>query len=367
MNRSYSSRVLAGLTGTNPRGVNTSLLDLVHGKSISFDRNNKSIVLFIVFKTNLFVYLKHVGLLSTSQSNVKRIRVDYIDENQLLIRTQSIDYSTNQTRTMPVEDVSALKITIEETYDGRAAENVRLTVRGCFGIRRRSATSSTVSTTTTTATTTPSKKTQRSFLRDYRSHAFRLAPCHHINLMSNRTLAAKIVAYVAGTNPISSSIFDYFQSSTMVSYNETRPTLIVLFKSNIYVDLKSISLTNNQSNVREYQIDLFDQNRTIVQTIVFNQQLKQSIDDYHVPISALQITYLNTIDGQSPRNIQLNIVGCFGIDPSMPIETTTSRPIETTMISTTTTTTQEEFNSTRKSRCFGFIRHSMDCFSSRLQ
>ena len=153
MQEPYSSKTLAGLSGSNPRGVNASLLDLIHGKSVSFDASAEPAVLFVIFKPALFVYLKHVGLSPLVKSNVKRLRIDYLDDNQLLIRTFHLDYSTNQTRLQPMDDINAVKITVEETFDGKAAENVRLTVQGCFGIQRSTATT----TQPTTSTSTPSR------------------------------------------------------------------------------------------------------------------------------------------------------------------------------------------------------------------
>ncbi|CAF0896589.1 unnamed protein product [Rotaria sordida] len=308
MQEPYSKETLAGLSGTNPQGTNSSLLDLIYGKSISFNENEQKIILFAIFKSNLFVYLKYVGLLSISDTNVKRIKIEYLDKNQLLIRTIFVDYSNEQKIMEPMQNVGSVKITIEETYDGKSAKNVRLSIRGCFAIQPRS---------TTTIQPTISTPTA----------------CHHLNLMSNKPVATKAIAYIAGTNPKSSSIFDYFNSSTSISYLTSHPTFIIVFKTNIYVELKSILITNNETNVREYQIDLIDNDRTILQTLIMDTQHQQSNVNFHVPIAALQITYLTTTDEQTPRNIILNIDGCFGINLSptttatTPVMTTTQQPL----------------------------------------
>jgi len=152
MQEPYSKKTLAGISGTNPQGTNSSLLDLIYGKSISFNENETEIVLFIIFKSNLFVYLKYVGLLSLSESNVKQIQIEYLDKNQLLIRKIFVDYSNNQTIIEPIEDVGSIKITIQETFDKKSAKNVRLSIRGCFGIQPSTTIQPTISTTTPSKT-----------------------------------------------------------------------------------------------------------------------------------------------------------------------------------------------------------------------
>jgi hypothetical protein len=307
MQAPYSEKTLAGLSGTNPQGTNASLLDLINGKSISFDETNNEIVLFVIFKPNLFVYLKYVGISSLSESNVKQIKIEYLDQNQLLLRKIFVDYSNNQSTIEPIDGVGSLKITIEETSDGKPAKNIRLSIRGCFGIQPQS----TTVIQPRILTTTPKPST----------------PCHDLNLMSNQPVARKVIAYIAGTNPISSSIFDYFNSSTSISYTNSSPTFIIVFKTNIYVELKSILITNQQTNVRKYKIVLIDYDQTILQTIIIDTQQNRSNINFDVPVGGLQITYLETTDGQAPRNIILNIDGCFGINLSVTtVTTTTKRP-----------------------------------------
>ena len=308
MQAPYSRKVLAGLTGTKPEGKNASLLDLISGKSVSFIENG-TIEIFVVFKSDLFVYLKSVGISSLSESNAKRIEIDYLDENQLLIRQTFINYSKEQTPIEPIAGVSSLKFTIIETVDGKPATNIRLSVRGCFGRQP--------STTTTTTPSPPSISTTPG------------TPCHHLDLMSDRSVARQTIAFVAGTNPISSSIFDYFNTSTSVSYATVSATFLIIFKRNIYVELKSISITNSQTNVLKYQIDLIDHDQTILQSIVIDNS---STTNFDISIGALQITYLETTDGQPARNILLSIDGCFAINPEISEETTTTTsPPVTTM------------------------------------
>lgn len=144
MQEPYSDQTLAGISGTNPKGMNASLLDLIYGKSISFDAKENETILFVIFKPNLFVYLKYVGLVLLSKTNVKRIKIEYLDKNQILLRELSVDYSQEQKLMEPIQNVSAIKITIEETYDGKPAKNIRLSVKGCFAISLRPTTITTI-------------------------------------------------------------------------------------------------------------------------------------------------------------------------------------------------------------------------------
>ena len=148
-------------------------------------------------------------------------------------------------------------------------------------------------------------------------------------MLSNRHVATQVIKYIAGTNSIFSSILDYLNSTASISYSKSYPTFIIVFKSNIYVDLKSISIINKETNVREYKIDLIDHDRTILQTVNIDTQQKQPTINFHAPISALQITYLTTIDDKAPRNIRLSIDGCFGFNPS-PSTTESAQTVLTT-------------------------------------
>lgn len=304
MQQPYSRQVLAGLSGTNPEGKNASLLDLVSGKSVSFPENN-TVVIFIVFKSDLFAYMKSAGISPLEGSNVKGVEIKYLDENHLLLRQIFIDYSKESTPIQPIEGVSSIKVTIIDTTNGQPVKNVRLFARGCFGRYPQ---------TTTTTPSPPMISTTPG------------TPCRHLDLMSNRSTARQIIAYIAGTNPISSSIFDYFNSSTPISYDNSSAKLVIVFKKNVYAELKSISVTGIKANLKTYQIDLINHDQTILETRIIGNNSLQAIFD--TPIGALQITYLETTDGQPLSNILLNIDGCFGINPNIPSEeiTTTTQP-----------------------------------------
>ncbi len=69
----------------------------------------------------------------------------------------------------------------------------------------------------------------------------------------------------------------------------------------------------NRQNVRKYQIDFIDHDETILQTIIIDKQQNQSKLNFDMPIGALQIKYLETIDG------------CFGINLDILPETTTTK------------------------------------------
>ena len=289
MEEPFSSQTLAGLSGSNPRGINASLIDLIRGKFVSFHRNEKKIVVFIIFKSNLFVYLKHVGLISNENSTIKRFHLDYLDENQLVMRTFHIDYSTNESFVSPMKGIRAIRL----TFDEQPVENIRLTVRGCFGIRPVLSTTTSVS-----VTTSPT-------------------PCHSVDLMSNESIVKKVVAFVAGTTPSNGSIFDFFNTSKTISFETNRSNFLVVFKRNIFAQLKSISIIGNETNVRRYQIDLINNDQTILKSLIIDRQnSNEKFDELPSPIFAFEIKVLETIDDRPVKNVRLIVEGCFAIDRS---------------------------------------------------
>ena len=328
----YSSQVLTGLSGSTPVGVNASLLDLIKGKSVSFGQSDNPIAIFVIIKSNLCTYLKHVGLNSSNENNnVKIIRIDYFDEDDLLIRTDYINYSAGSIRIQPIDRVSIVKITIEETFNGKPPSNIRLSIRGCFGIPIASTNQPPMS--TSPSTSTPSTTNDEKFISLARFSS-RLGVCHQIHLMSNPNAAKKAILYLSGTTPINGSLLDYFQPLKTISYNEENPKFIAIFQPNVYSELKSIQMNQEENNVRTYQIDFFDLDRTVIDSVIIDIRNNQSIEKFPIGINGFQITYLTTVNGKFAKNIRLKIDGCFAIDPSVLIETTT-KPTRPTLSLTT--------------------------------
>jgi hypothetical protein len=154
-------------------------------------------------------------------------------------------------------------------------------------------------------------------------------------MMASKALATQAIAYVTGTTPTSSSILDYFNRSTSISYDQDRPVVLLIFRSDVFVELKSILLRRNYGNVRQYQIDLIDDDQNIVQTLIINRQENHSDVNYVNSIRAIRITYLDTVDGAKPSNIVLSINACVAVAPSSTTEAMTSSTSTTPAITTT--------------------------------
>ncbi len=151
--------------------------------------------------------------------------------------------------------------------------------------------------------------------------------------MMNKLDSTILVDSITGTLPSTNQLSDYFNQTSFISYNTQKLpiTFLIILKSTIYAEIQSISLINSITNIKRFRVDLIDDYKLIVQTIESNENL--TIEGLtEVGIAAIQITYLETKDNQSPKNIQLSIKGCFGILPK--------RRRTTPKIQSTTTTTK---------------------------
>jgi len=150
--------------------------------------------------------------------------------------------------------------------------------------------------------------------------------------MMNKLDSTILVDSINGTLPSTNQLRDYFDQTSSISYNTQKLPInfLIIFKSTIYAEIQSISLINSLTNIKRFRVDLIDDYKSIVQTIQSNENLTvEGLTE--VGIAAIQITYLETTDNQSPKNIRLAIKGCFGILPK-------SRTTTTPKIQSTTTT-----------------------------
>jgi hypothetical protein len=92
-------------------------------------------------KSTVYAEIQSIALIN-SLTNVKRFRVDLIDDYKSIIQT--IDSNENLTADGLTEiGIAAIQITYLETSDNQPPKNIRLAIRGCFGIlpkRRRTTT-----------------------------------------------------------------------------------------------------------------------------------------------------------------------------------------------------------------------------------
>lgn len=159
----------------------------------------------------------------------------------------------------------------------------------------------------------------------------------------NKLDSTILIDSITGTLPSTKQLTDYFNQTSFISYDTQKLpiTFLIILKSTVYAEIQSISLISSLTNVKRFQIDLLDDYKSIVQTLQSNDNL--TIEGLtEVGIAAIQITYLETKDNQSPKNIRLAIKGCFGILPKR--RKTTTPAIRTTTKAPRTTTRRKNLN-----------------------
>jgi hypothetical protein len=148
--------------------------------------------------------------------------------------------------------------------------------------------------------------------------------------MMNAIDARILVDAIGGTLPAETNakLTDYFNETALISYkNEKQPIdFLIIFKPTTLVELQSISLVSSKTNVKQFRVDLIDDDKSIVQTLESDTNLTVR-GMTEVGVAAIRITYLETDDQQAPRNIRLSIRGCFVV---LSTKTTTTSVTETT-------------------------------------
>jgi hypothetical protein len=150
MNKLDATILVDSITGTLPR---TELRDYFNQtSSISYNIQQASPIIFlIILKSTVYAEIQSITLIN-SLTNVKRFRVDLIDDYKSIVQT--IESNENLTADGLTEvGIAAIQITYLETNDNQPPKNIRLAIRGCFGIlptRRRTTKPQIQSTTTTT-------------------------------------------------------------------------------------------------------------------------------------------------------------------------------------------------------------------------
>ncbi len=150
MNKLDSTILVDSITGTLPR---TELRDYFNQtSSISYNIQQASPIIFlIILKSTVYAEIQSITLIN-SLTNVKRFRVDLIDDYKSIVQT--IESNENLTADGLTEvGIAAIQITYLETNDNQPPKDIQLAIRGCFGIlptRRRTTKPQIQSTTTTT-------------------------------------------------------------------------------------------------------------------------------------------------------------------------------------------------------------------------
>lgn len=136
MNKVDSVILVDSITGTLPT---TELQDYFNTtSSISYTTQTSPITFLIILKSTVYAELQSIALVD-SQTNVKRFRVDLIDDYQSIVQT--VESNENLTiQGLTEVGIAAIRITYLETKDNQPPKNIRLAIRGCFGVlpkRRR--------------------------------------------------------------------------------------------------------------------------------------------------------------------------------------------------------------------------------------
>jgi hypothetical protein len=139
MNKLDATILVDSITGTLP--INQLRDYFNQTSSISYNHQSSPITFLIILKSTVYAEIQSIALIN-SLTNVKRFRVDLIDDYKSIIQT--IDSNENLTADGLTEvGIAAIQITYLETSDNQPPKNIRLAIRGCFGIlpkRRRTTT-----------------------------------------------------------------------------------------------------------------------------------------------------------------------------------------------------------------------------------
>lgn len=319
MDDQYTTRILAKIGGTRP--VNSTYGHLLKDYG-GVTYNTSQAVIDLRFHKNIVSRIDQISIpdYALNRTNVKKIIVELFDEfHQRLFteKTTNMQVRLNSRKKLRVRFV---RISILETNDDYAPFNVTLSMTGCF--YRRYPKKKHTKTTTQPPTTTPPKPV-----------------CFYVNALDPR-YAYRIIGQFEGSQLAPDlSYLNFIEPSTRgVDYLVQSPVLVIRFQANVVGQLNTISLINSNDNIGEFQIDLFDLNNNLI----FSKQTKYPQRSLEIPsvlyneplyTSTVQITFLNTIDGQTAHGIILDINGCYSTFPHIPrIETTTTTPAITTTI-----------------------------------
>ncbi len=151
MNKLDSTILVDSITGTSPSKTANKLSDYFNETSlVSYDKQRLPITFMIILKSTVYAEIHSISLKS-STTNIKRFRVDLIDDYKSIVQT------TESTDKLIIDGltevgIAAIQITYLETNDNQPPRNIRLSIKGCFGIlpKRRRITPAIPSTTTTT-------------------------------------------------------------------------------------------------------------------------------------------------------------------------------------------------------------------------
>ena len=124
-----------------------------------------------------------------------------------------------------------------------------------------------------------------------------------------------------------------------VTFADLSPTIDVIFLPNIRIYLNTISVISNKTNLKRFRIALLD-SKNYVQYKGESSSMTVNLESLPgLVLTAIRLTFYETIDNQPPKNIALSIRACAEkiLNPTFPT-TATSLTIETISPRTTPTT-----------------------------
>lgn len=299
MNKVDSTILIDSITGTSP---STKQLNDYFNQtsSISYDTEKLPITFLIIFKSTVYAEIQSISLIN-SLTNVKRFRVDLIDDYKTIVQTiQSNDNLTIEGLTEV--GIAAIQITYLETKDNQSPKNIRLAIKGCFGIlpKPRRTTTPTVRTTTKAPRTIKTRK------------------CTILDAMSTEN-RNKLLQSVSGNESL--GIF----SPNGLSLNSTYGSIDIAFKQGMISNIENITMIGTQHNIKKYRITFFDINNGIIDERSLTTDTNQilSIDN----VATIRIGFIETIDNKPINNVKLSVRGCFFKIPNFkPQKSSTPKP-----------------------------------------
>jgi hypothetical protein len=254
--------------------------------SISYSNQSSPIIFLIILKRTVYAEIHSISLIN-SLTNVKRFRVDLIDDYKSIVQT--IDSNENLTADGLTEvGIAAIQITYLETSNNQPPKNIRLAIKGCFGIlptrRRTTPSPPQIHSTTTKAPRTTKRK------------------CTILDamVMENRE---KLLQSISGNESL--GLF----SPNGLSLNSTGGSVEIAFKPGVISNMERISIIGNEHNIKNYRVTFYGIDNGIIGERLFRTDQNETISVDNV--ATIRIVFIETIDKKTIRNVKLSIRGCF--------------------------------------------------------
>ena len=142
----------------------------------------------------------------------------------------------------------------------------------------------------------------------------------------------RVVAGVTSKFPLTKGTLSHIgrNVSDGVTFSDLQPSIDIVFRSNILIYLSTISIISSTTNAKRFQIELLN-SEDVAQYQIESSSLTVNFESLpSVVLAGIRITFLETTDGQPPKNIILSIEACIEeilIETTPATTTTTPAPI----------------------------------------